>query len=88
MLMIPSILECPKCWARACDDCLVQFASLQRNVTENDKASKNLPCSQCHEKVQMKQPNRIMTYLLKQVFRINCTECQRHWLYDDYMLHK
>ena len=29
-----------------------------------------------------------MTYLLKNVFRINCPDCQRHWLYDDYMLHK
>ena len=45
MLMIPNILECPKCWARACDDCLVQFAALQRNVSEQDKMSKNLPCS-------------------------------------------
>jgi hypothetical protein len=86
--MIPSILECPKCWARACDDCLTQFGGMQRNVTENDKASKNLPCSQCHEKVQMKQSNRIMTYLLKNVFRINCDECKRHWLYDDYLSHK
>ena len=50
--------------------------------------TKNLPCTQCHEKVQMKQPNRIMVYLLKKVFRINCTECQRHWLYDEYMSHK
>lgn len=88
MLMLPNILECPNCWARACDDCLVQFVSHQRGVTENDKINKNLPCTQCHEKVAMRQPNRIMTFLLKSVFRINCPECQRHWLYDDYIQHK
>ena len=51
MLMLPDILECPKCAARACDDCLVQFASVGRGVSEADKQNKNLPCSQCHEKV-------------------------------------
>ena len=37
MLMLPDILECPKCAARACDDCLVQFASVGRGVSEQDK---------------------------------------------------
>ena len=27
MLMLPNILECPKCWARACDNCLLEFGT-------------------------------------------------------------
>ncbi len=73
MLMIPNILECPKCAARACDDCLMSFVSVKQGISENDKANRNVPCTQCHEKVQMQQSNRIMTYLLRNVFRINCT---------------
>ncbi len=38
MLMIPNILECPKCAARACDDCLLSFGSVKNGVSENDKA--------------------------------------------------
>lgn len=29
-----------------------------------------------------------MSFLLKNVFRINCTECNRHWQYDEYLVHK
>lgn len=36
----------------------------------------------------MTPANRIMTFLLKNVFRINCSECARHWLYDDFLTHK
>ena len=36
----------------------------------------------------MKFANRIMSYLLKRVIRINCPVCERHWLYEDYLTHK
>ena len=29
-----------------------------------------------------------MTFFLKNVFRIDCNDCGRHWLYDDYINHK
>ena len=51
MCMLPNILECPRCHARSCDDCLTSFSGQKRGVTEQDKMTKNLPCTQCHEKV-------------------------------------
>ena len=36
----------------------------------------------------MKQPNKIMEYMLRKVFRINCDSCKRHWLFEDYIYHK
>lgn len=89
MSMIPEVIECPRCSARSCKQCLVSFTSSQnKNIPQNDLKNLNVPCTQCHEKVHMKEPNRIMTFLLKNVFRINCTECSRHWQYDEYLVHK
>ena len=36
----------------------------------------------------MKHSNRIMSFLLKSIFRINCPQCERHWLYEEYLHHQ
>ena len=37
MSLVSNILECPRCAARACDDCLVSFSGQKRGVTDQDK---------------------------------------------------
>ena len=36
----------------------------------------------------MKEPNKLMIYLLQKVFKFECKACTRYWSYDEYQTHK
>ena len=82
------ILECPACAARACENCLISFGSSKQALTDQDKLTKTLPCSQCLVVQKMNPPNKIMQFLLNNTIRFNCDICKRHWLWAEYRVHK
>ena len=36
----------------------------------------------------MKEPNKLMIYLLQKVFKFECKACTRYWSYDEFQTHK
>ena len=36
----------------------------------------------------MNPPNKIMQFLLMNTIRFNCEECNRHWLFPEFRVHK
>ena len=88
MDMHEHILECPHCHARACQNCLKDFSSMGNKVSAAEMSRRVYICSQCHKKETMMSSNKLMIRMLKEVIRINCDDCQRHWTMDEFLAHK
>ena len=88
MDMHEDVLECPHCHARACLNCLKDFSSLGNKVSAAEMNRKVYACTQCHKKETMMGANKLMIRMLREVIRINCDDCQRHWTMEEFLSHK